>query len=100
MEMELKLNLFIVGLVITPILVSFIKPLRKKLNSLAEQMGITPAIAVVSVGLIFVFDIDIGIGWLNLAISLLGFVLFFINYAVALSAQELAKEHYSLKSRH
>lgn len=96
--MELKLNLFVVGLVITPILVSFIKPLRKKLNSLAAQMGITPAIAVVSVGLIFVFDI--GAGWLNLAITLLGFVLFFINYAVALSAQELAKEHCELKSRH
>ncbi len=84
MSFDTKFDIFLIGLVVIPALIGFISPLKNKLTTLAQSGYFSPLSSSIASGLLFVHDF--GAGLINIAIAVLAFIIFFVNYAVALSA--------------
>ena len=79
-----KFDLFILGLVLIPVLVDLIKPLKNKLKVYSQSGYFSAIPSALGAGLIFVHEFSNPI--VNLICLVAGFILFFTNYAVSLSA--------------
>ena len=79
-----KLDLFIILLLVLPLIIEFVKPLKQKLKSLSQGGNLSAINASLGAGLIFIHDFTNP--YVSMTFLTLGFILFFITYAVSLAA--------------
>jgi hypothetical protein len=82
-DMAVKFDLFVLALILMPVLVDFVPAVQRPLLAWSEKKVLSPAAISVGAGLIFVHDFS------NPVVSLLslvvGFILFFLGFAVAIA---------------
>lgn len=78
-----KLDLFIILLLVLPLIIEFVNPLKLKLKSLSQSGHFSIINASLGAGLIFVHDFTNP--YVSMTFLTLGFILFFITYAISLA---------------
>ncbi|ASP48794.1 hypothetical protein [Cognaticolwellia beringensis] len=79
-----KLDLFIFLLIVIPILIDLIKPLKRKLRTMFNKGHFSAINASLGAGLIFVHDFSDP--YISFTLLMLGFILFFVTYSVSLAS--------------